>query len=126
MDGITIGVSVASFAIGLATNLFIMGWKAKSIEANLRQDMTATVAKLTETMRDEHDDAMRSAGEGVAALRTKVHEVELWTRDNFVRRSDFSQVIDGVTRSIEGLGVRVDAAVVRIEAKIEKLREDRT
>lgn len=126
-DAITIGIGLAGLGIGLVTNLFVAGWKAKSIEANLRQDMLVTVAKLTETMRAEHEEAMGGIGKAVGELRNKVFEVELWSRDNFVRRADFAQVIDGVTRSIEGVGIKLDAAVLRIENKIERLREtDRT
>lgn len=123
MDAITLGIALASFGTGLATNLFIFGWKAKSVEANLRQDMTAAVSKLTESIREEHDEAMERIGKAVADLQTKVFEVEIWGRDNYVRRTDFLTVIDGVQRSVEGMGVKIDAAVLRIENKIEKLRD---
>ncbi len=122
-DMVTVAVAVGSFATGLAINLFIFGWKAKSVEANLRQDMNTAIAKLAETMRDEHDDAMAKVSKAVADLQSKVFEVEIWGRDNFVRRADFSQVIDGVSRSIESIGIRLDAAVLRIENKIEKIKE---
>ena len=80
------------------------------------------IGAVREEFRMEHDQEMHRNGEAAAALRTKINEVELWGRDNYVRMQHFYETIAGINRNIELLGTRMDAGLQRIEAKLEKIQ----
>lgn len=42
---------------------------------------------------DKLDEESRNFGEAVTAIRNKIHEVELFSRDHFVSKSTFQQVL---------------------------------
>lgn len=63
------------------------------------------------------------------AIREKTNEIELWTRDNLVRRSDFQNAIDVFTRSVDGLRHDVSSNYRELNSKLDRIaqgmREDR-
>lgn len=62
----------------------------------------------------------------IAAIRTKIYEVELWVRDNCVRAPDFRDTIAAINRNIEMMGIKMDTGLQRIEMKLEKLQEHKS
>jgi N12 class adenine-specific DNA methylase len=87
-----------------------------------RQETDGEIDKLRMELRTEHDDFLRRFGDSLNAIRQKVNEVELWARDEFVRRDDFYRILDGINKSIVALGDKIDARTDRLEGKIEQLR----
>lgn len=75
------------------------------------------VVKRTETLQ-------RETGEVGAALRTKIHELEVFTRDHFVSTKDFEAVVGRLERSFDGLGDRIEKRLDRIDERIEKKMAD--
>jgi hypothetical protein len=63
-----------------------------------------------ETMRYE-------TGEVGAALRQKIHEVEVFSRDTFVNKPTFETVINRIENSIEKLGDRLETKIDRALAR---------
>ena len=57
----------------------------------------------------------------MAALRQKVVDMELWNRDNFVRRPDFQNVVDSFTRAIEGMRADMNAGYLRLDGKLDRV-----
>ncbi len=143
-DGLTISLIAA---VHLAATAALVVFKASRIEISIRNKIAALELKfqknldsandkLAERLRAEHAELSRSAGEAIeelrrntgealTAIRTKMHENEMWGRDNYVRAQDFRPVIEGLTRSIDRIGDELKAAVHRIEDKVELLREAR-
>jgi len=58
-------------------------------------------------------------GETNAAVRTKIHEVEIWARDNFMRRDGFRKVQEQLTAEIIGVRDEMKSDLRRIEEKID-------
>lgn len=92
--------------------------------------LTWGLAKIRDTVRDEIEvhrkgfdeeiDTLRHEfGETVRAIREKVTEVELWTRDNLVKKDSFSVVTDRISREVRDLGERLDKRLERMEGKID-------
>lgn len=116
-------LAAASFAAAIVGYAIKLTWQVSRIEQeqreytdaqidNLQRDITTMAAasvERAETLR--HD-----VGEMGSALRTKIHEVETWNRDNFVRKESFDLVVSRIEKSMEKLGDRV-------EEKLEKLWE---
>ena len=66
----------------------------------------------------------REAGESIAAIRQKVHEVETWSRDNFLRRESFTQTMAAYeARSTESRNDLKDR-LGRIESKIDHMTNE--
>jgi hypothetical protein len=115
---VEVWLGVAGFVLNVVV-LLIAGTWALSRHG---REIEGEIDKLRMELRTEHDDFMRRFGDSLAAIRAKVNEVELWARDEFVRRDDFYRILDGINKSITALGDKIDARTDRLESKIEQLR----
>jgi len=64
----------------------------------------------------------REIGESILAMRTKVHEVETWARDTFVRKDSFEGGFTRLEKVISDRFSSVDARMERMEGKIDARR----
>jgi hypothetical protein len=126
---VEVWLGVAGFVLNVIVLLIAGTWAlsrhGREIENAIfksRQETDNEIDKLRGELRTEHDDFMRRFGDSLAAIRAKVNEVELWARDEFVRRDDFYRILDGINKSITALGDKIDARTDRLESKIEQLR----
>jgi hypothetical protein len=100
--------------LGFVTNLIVLaigGTWALGRQSN----------KLEMALRDEHEIFRREFGESLSALRQKINDVELWSRDEFIRREDFYRIVDGINGNITGLGDKIDARNDRLEEILRSL-----
>jgi hypothetical protein len=67
----------------------------------------------------------REAGESIAAIRTKVHEIETWARDEFVRKGSFETVVSRMEKGIESLGEKIERRLDKMAERIEKIGHDK-
>lgn len=65
----------------------------------------------------------REFGETVAAVRLKVQEVELFSRDTFLRRVSFYKAQENIETSITRFAEKIETRLERMEEKIDKSRE---
>lgn len=128
---IYISGGTALAAVGYAIKIT---WQISRIEQNVRADAAKGDKELGESMdaqidnlqrdivkfhragMEKADVIVREVGETVSAIRQKVHDVETWNRDTFVRKDSFEMVVGRLEKSIEKLGDK-------IEDKIERLFE---
>ena len=82
-------------------------------------DQKASALELA--MRNKIDEEMKAFGDTGAALRQKINEVELWSRDTFVRRDEFTQSITQVNRNIDALRLSTESAMKSFDAKLDSL-----
>lgn len=54
-------------------------------------------------------------------LSGKIYQVEIWARDEFVRKSSFETVVTRLEKSMELLGNKIEAAVEKMASRIEHL-----
>lgn len=104
----TLGLAIVGYSVRLT-------WQVAKIEKeqreytnaqidNLQRDfneMTAAGSVRAETIRHE-------SGEMGSAIRQKIHEVEMFTRDKFVSKESFELVVNRIEKSMEKLGDRVE------------------
>lgn len=115
-----VGLGIAGFVLqGLA--LAIGGvWKFTQME----QRITGTISQHRKEIDEEHTSAIealrRECGESVAAIRQKVHEIETWSRDHFVRRDSFEVVVREIRDAISAQGANLDKRLDRIDAKLDR------
>jgi SMC interacting uncharacterized protein involved in chromosome segregation len=115
-------VNIVVLAIGGTWALARQGRGIEQAIYRSRQETDGEIDKLRYDLRTEHDDFLRRFGDSLSAIRQKVNDVELWARDEFVRRDDFYRILDGINKSITALGDKIDARVDKLVSKIDQLR----
>lgn len=118
INEVTLGVGAA---VHLATVVGIVVWKMSRVEISVRSDMQETIKEFNENWQEQHESAMRGTGESLAALRQRINEVEIWGRDNYVRREDRQELreqIQELSRDLKDLTTSVTEAMRRIEERI--------
>jgi hypothetical protein len=112
--------TVAAFAtvIGHAIRVTL---SLKGIEQSIRSHYDAQIDKAKADIVNRTDTLRREFGETASALRTKIHEIETWNRDTFVRKDSFEIVIGRIEKSMEKIGDRVDEKLDKIDSRIEML-----
>ena len=104
--------------IGFVTTFFVSvatgSWRARGL-------IDDKVAELRKEASVHKDDILRDTGESLAALRQKAVDMEIWNRDNFVRRADFQNAVDGFTRSIDNLRADKNGQYSRINDKLDQV-----
>lgn len=113
-------------AFGAVVYAVKVTWKFRDLEKEMREEsdekIKAIKADYDKAVRDHMDDldTMRHEfGETVAAVRTKIHDVEMWNRDTFVRKDSFEMVIGRLEKSIEKLGDKIED---RIDKMVERIQ----
>ncbi len=89
---------------------------------NLAQRQTTIDEKiegLDRKIEEEMDSNRREHGEVVAAIRQKVSDDALYVRDHFLRKETFGPVMTRVENDIKNVGDRIEARLLRMEAKID-------
>lgn len=124
--GIYIGGATLAIAV-IAHAVRITLWVGR-IDKEAREYMDAQIDNMQrDILTGERNglnraDTIRSEfGETASALRQKIHEVETWNRDTFVRKESFELVI---TRIENAMGKATDAmnkTMDKIESRIEAL-----
>lgn len=118
---ISAGTAVAAIAYAVK-----LTWKVSRIEKEIRDDLDAQidnvsrdVVKIERAGMERAETLRHEFGETGAALRTKIHEVETWNRDTFVRRESFEMVIGRLEKSIEKLGDKIETRIERMFERIQ-------
>ena len=113
-------LGIAGFALQGVLLLIGGTWKL----AQMEQRITGTITTQRKEIDDAHiaasDTMRREFGESVSALRQKVHEVETWSRDHFVRRDSFEVVVREIRDAITTQGEKIDKRLDRIDEKLDR------
>lgn len=113
--------TIAALTVALIVHAVRATWAVRGLEKDLKEYFDAQIDNLSRDLTKLDRAGMERAetlrhefGETGAALRTKIHEVETWNRDTFVRKESFEMVVNRIEKSMEKLGDR-------FEDKLEKL-----
>lgn len=138
-------IAIATFIFTVGGSLLGVGWRAKGIQSSLKEeiadkdatherktlqlaaDLRSETERRFDTARRERsaeiDLAGRAYGEVANALRQKIHEVETWSRDNFVREQVFQNFLESVTKSNENLRADMNANYKQLNEKLDRMME---
>src|SRR5690348_11659272 len=95
-------VAAVGFLLQLGINLVAVTRALDKTEASLRQTITETKDEIEE----RQDRMAREFGETAQAIRQKIHEVETWARDEFMRKEDYDVVREDIVRMADKLEAR--------------------
>lgn len=117
---------IAGCAVGTLLITLAIQWtryEAKLAEVKADADnalqVAAEAAEGIKRFDDEIDRGRRDAGEGLTGMRAKIHEIETWSRDEFVRKTSFEAVIARMEKSQERRDDALDQRLDRIEQKVD-------
>jgi hypothetical protein len=103
-------IAAGGLAIVILSSAVTITWRLSRVEIGLRADYTEKIATLrADYTRD------------IAALQAKVYQVEIWARDEFVRKGSFETVVARLEKGMEQLGSKVESAVDKMASRIENL-----
>lgn len=81
------------------------------------------VAKAQRETEDKIDVTIRQFGETATAIRQKITEVELFMRDNYIKRDSFYHGVNELATNVKSLGESLDGRLIRMENKIDAARK---
>lgn len=115
-----IGLGIAGFVLqGIA--LIVGGtWKLSQMEARITASINEHRKEIDDTHSATIERVQRETGESLTAIRTKIHEVETWARDEFVRRKSFEVVIKEIKDAISSHGEKIDKRFDKIDEKLDR------
>lgn len=92
------------------------------VAADAEQEAKAAHQKSDALRQDSveaRDRLRRDFGETVSAMQHKIHELETWSRDEFVRKKSFEDVIGRIEKGMEQRDERLDKRLERMESKLD-------
>lgn len=111
-------VTISSFVFTAVVMLVTVTWRVSQAVADLRK----AIIQSRDEIEAKMDAQQREFGETAAALRTKIHEVEMWSRDTFVRKDSFEGGLSRIEKVISDRFGGVEARMERMEGKIDARR----
>lgn len=128
---ISAAVVVMAFVINNIVLAVVATRKLSSIEISLRNK----IDEHSRALEREADMESRRFGETIMAIREKINldgnsteakikEIELFTRDHFVRRESFNEVVTNIRNQIEDAVDRIEARMQRMEDKLNHAKKD--
>lgn len=126
MSDIGVWVSIATAFAAVIGYAVRITWKIRSIEKDVRDEVKVDLDSLRKDVAEivrEHSERAEvlrhEFGETAAALRTKIHDVETWNRDTFVRKDSFEMVIGRIEKTIEKMGDKIEDRIEKLVDKIQ-------
>jgi hypothetical protein len=103
---------------GIDTRVNGVELRANASIASVESRGVANVSNLKAEMKEMLEDFLRTQGESLSAIRQKMTDMELWNRDEFVRRSEHDKIIDSINRAMEAMGSKIEAGLNGIRAEM--------
>jgi hypothetical protein len=109
------GTALAALALNVVVALVGLTWGLSKIRDTIRDEIeTHRIA-----FDADIDGLRREFGETAQAIRQKINDVEIWGRDNYVKKDSFTTVTDRISREILSIAERLDKRLERMEIKID-------
>lgn len=114
-------VAIGSLEIVILSSAIGVVWKLTRTEVSLRSEFNKEVAAIRADAAREVASIRAEAVAELAAVNAKVYKIEIWARDEFVRKGSFDMVVARLEKSMELLGTKVETAVDKMATRIENL-----
>lgn len=122
-------IAIGALFLALIAHVVRVTWKAREVEKEIREDFDAhienlerDVAKIVRENQQRTETLRHEAGEMGAAIRQKLHEIEVYARDTFVRKDAFEAAVTRLENSFER---GVDKLEDKIDKAIDRLRVEK-
>lgn len=119
-----IGGFLVQFFVFVTTLAFGLIRNSRSLREAITSNREMFINELSNMRKDQierENSLQRNVGESLFAVRQKITDVEIWSRDTFVRQQDFSTIIASINVSLNNLGEKVDERIDKLEGKLDKI-----
>jgi hypothetical protein len=114
-------------AVVVIAHIIRATWNARGLVSEMREHIDAQldnlqrdVTKLEKTGMERAETLRHEFGETGQALRAKIHEMETWNRDNFVRTDVFDSVVNRIEKSMEKGFDKIDKHIENAFQRFQK------
>jgi hypothetical protein len=114
-------ISAGGLAIVILSSVAGLVWKLSRIELALRSEFARTVSDIQDEHTREIAQIRTSHAKEVADLNAKVYQVEIWSRDEFVRKGSFELVVGRMERGLADLRGEITGRLDKMNDKIDHL-----
>ena len=91
--GATQWIAFAALAVNCVAAIIGLTWGIAKIRNEVKDELKDDIDALLKAIAEAELTMERRSGEGLAAIREKVTQVEFFIRDNYVREKDFDSMI---------------------------------
>lgn len=120
-------IAAATFCASVIGYAVKITWQISRIEREQQQYTVSLCDNLEKDIvvqerngLDRMETLRKETGEMGLALRSKIHEMETWNRDTFVRKDSFEMVINRVEKSIEKMADKLEEKIDKLVARGER------
>lgn len=131
---VTLGLGALGFIGTWVLGAFKLGRVVEQMRTGVREEIEEEREKIIEKIdelehrfADEQKSQDHNFGEVGLAMRTyiasvekKLHEVEIFGRDNYVQKGEFEKATDRLADAIKSMGAEIKADLRELNAKIDK------
>lgn len=123
MGSIETWLAIAGFVLTAGAQFGGLVWWLRGQIEGLRISQLQFRDEFKKNYVDDLDSLRREFGESVMAVRQKINDVELWTRDNLVSKTTFDLVTQRIEKGLEKLGDKIEDRLERLGERIENLKQ---
>jgi hypothetical protein len=95
-------------ALAFVVHMIKFTWQASRVEKSMRDDFQKEIDRLEREALSRGDTYRNEFGETCAAIRQKLHDVEVFTRDHFVSKDSFESAIRRIENSFDKMTDRLE------------------
>jgi hypothetical protein len=128
-------IAVGLAVFNLVVTLVAVTWKLSRVEISLRDCINAerkdvdddlkAMAHQIEAVREDIDRSLaaqdRRYQDTFTALRTKITEVELWSRDHFIHKDPFGEIVATLRVEMQRNRQELVDQIRELDKKLERL-----
>lgn len=127
---VQVTIGAVTFLFTAVTVSATTSWVVRDAIAKSNTSLMTALAEHQKSDDVEFTAVRKEIGEVGHAVRSKIGEVELWSRDHYVRRDSFQLVVTSIENNSKGMRddlkdalATIMAHVIRIEGKVDRDRE---
>lgn len=94
-------------------------WALAKTDRELTEKIDKAKLDIERRLDEETDSTVQRFGETVTAIRTKMTDMELWNRDNFVDKSTFGTFQANLADFFKRFEDKIDRRFDKIDAKLD-------
>lgn len=121
VDAPNLALVIIAFVVNLVVLAVTGTWKLSTAKLDILEGIAEQLGTYKRAIDDNLERTRRETGEGLIALRQKINEVELFNRDNFVRKETFNELLRALSSDVRGVRDTVESRLMRMEMKIDNL-----
>ncbi|MGY3588096.1 hypothetical protein [Bradyrhizobium sp. USDA 4350] len=120
MNEWSIIIAAGSLEVIILSSVAGIVWKLSRLELAIRTESDLKITALQKDHSDKIAALQKDHAEKEKTLSDKVYQIEIWARDEFVRKGSFEIVIARMEKSMEKIGDKIDAKFADLTQRIDQ------